>query len=86
MTVTRIAQTDHGSARADEHPRETVGAAGPAVDRDLAEVPTAQQEWRWIPDPAEAEDHDPDDRSKPRSTWNDNLIRAMALAKLHGTW
>ena len=49
-------------------------------------MPTAQKEWRWIPDPADAADHDPDDRSKPRSTWNDNLIRAMALAKLHGTW
>lgn len=86
MTVTRIEQTEHGSKSADERPREVVGEALPTVDREPAEVPTAQKEWRWIPDPAELEVPHPHARSKPRSTWDDNLIRAMALAKLHGTW
>ncbi len=84
MTVTRIEQTDHGSERADEHPGAAVGEAVRAVDREPAARPTAQQEWRWIPDPAEAEE--PAARSEPGSTWDDNVIRAMLWAKVHGTW
>ena len=56
------------------------------VAAEQAEPAAARQEWRWIPDPEEAEQLAARPRLGSGSTWNDNLIRAMAWAKLHGSW
>jgi len=57
-----------------------------AVADDPPQPPAAQPEWRWIPDPEDADEPGTHARAGSGSTWNDNLIRAMAWAKLHGTW
>ena len=62
-----------------------VEVVAPATD-EPAEPATDRAEWRWIPDPEEAEKPAAHPRSGSGSTWNDNMIRAMAWAKLHGTW
>ena len=56
------------------------------VANEPAEPATARKEWRWIPDPEEAEEPEAHPRLGSGSTWNDNLIRALAWAKLHGSW
>jgi hypothetical protein len=59
--------------------------ADPATDA-LVKAVSAREDWRWISDPAEPEPPARQCRSGSGSTWHDSLIRALALAKLHGTW
>ncbi len=70
MTVTHV---EVATAVADDPP-------------EPAEPAAHQPEWRWIPEPGEADEPRAHSRLGSGSTWNDNLIRAMAWAKLHGAW
>ena len=61
-------------------------AEEPPEPPEPPEPATARTEWRWMPDPEEAEEPEAHPRLGSGSTWNDNLIRALAWAKLHGSW
>jgi hypothetical protein len=56
------------------------------VANEPAEPATGRKEWRWIPDPEEAEEPGAHPRWGSGSTWNDTLIMAMAWAKRYGSW
>ena len=74
-----IIQVEVAPAVADDPPE-------PPKPPEPPEPATDQHEWRWSPDPAEADGPGTHSRVGSGSTWRDNLIRAMAWAQLHGTW